>query len=158
MAGPILVLEDDTQVLDTVTDVLRSAGYGVIGLRHPELVLEVVAHEPPDLILVDMMLPAQSGIDVADRLWVNGFGAAPMIAMSASGIMLDLARQMPFFDALIRKPFDIDTLLSTVDRALADHDVLYQGRGNGMEQGQNAQGGDATSICHPRMCARLTID
>lgn len=118
MAARILVLEDDEHILQLITDILESEGYSVLGLRHPELILEVMAREQPDLLLVDIMLPRHSGIEVADRLWTNGFGDVPMMAMSASMIMLDLARQMPFFQEVVRKPFDMEMLLDDVDRVL----------------------------------------
>ena len=112
----ILVLEDDEHILQLLRDILESEGYSVVGLRHPELILDVMAREQPDLLLVDIMLPRRSGIEVADQLWTNGFGDIPMIAMSASTTMLDLARQMPFFQEVVRKPFDVVALLADVDR------------------------------------------
>jgi two-component system response regulator MprA len=120
MAGRILVIEDDEHVLETVTDMLQSGGHEVIGLRFPDLALDVVAHERPDLILLDVMLSKTSGIDVADRLWLNGFGTTPLVAMSASIVMTDLARQTPFFQAVMRKPFDIDRLLAQVSEVLSE--------------------------------------
>jgi CheY-like chemotaxis protein len=121
MVGRILVIEDDQQVLRMMTDLLESDGYEVIGLAYPDLVLQVVAHERPDLILMDIMLPKKSGVEVADQLWVNGFGATPMIALSASFIMADLARQSPFFECVLRKPFDMDELLGDVRTVLDAH-------------------------------------
>lgn len=120
-AGRILVIEDDLNILTMLTDMLGSTGYEVIGLRHPELVLDAVDHERPDLILVDIMLPGKSGVEVADQLWTNGFGTTPIIAMSASSSMMDLARHTPFFTHVIRKPFEMDTLLDDVRSALAEH-------------------------------------
>jgi CheY-like chemotaxis protein len=81
----------------------------------------VVTHERPDLILVDIMLPKSSGIEVADKLWMNGFGTTPMIALSASSVMVDLARQSPFFDVVLRKPFDMEELLDEVQNVLLAH-------------------------------------
>lgn len=121
MAGPILVIEDDHTVLEMMTDILKSSGYQVIGLAYPDLVLEVVSHERPDLILMDIMLPARSGIEVADQLWINGFGTIPIIALSASSVMTDLARQAPFFQRVLRKPFALEELLSSVADVVSDH-------------------------------------
>ena len=53
LAARILVLEDDEHILQLITDILESEGYSVLGLRHPELILEVMAREQPDLLLVD---------------------------------------------------------------------------------------------------------
>jgi CheY-like chemotaxis protein len=122
MAGRILVVEDDRQILEMLTDMLRVDGHEVIGLAYPELVLEVVDHERPDLILLDIMLPKTSGIEVADQLWVNGLGAIPIIATSASSVMIDLAHQTPFFERVVRKPFEMEKLLETVGEVLRAYD------------------------------------
>jgi DNA-binding response OmpR family regulator len=119
VAGKILVLEDDVYILELMKDILACDGHQVIGLGYPDLVLDVVGREKPDLIVIDIMLPKVSGVEVADRLWVNGFGSIPMIAMSASTIMLELARSTPFFCSVVRKPFDMVELLSEVELALA---------------------------------------
>jgi CheY-like chemotaxis protein len=87
-------------------------------VRHPDLVLQIVDRERPDLIVLDIMLPRMSGVEVADKLWVNGFGTIPIVGVSASGIMTDLANQTPFFASVIRKPFELDTLLRSVHDAL----------------------------------------
>lgn len=118
MAERILVVEDDASILEMTSDILRACGYDVIGVRYPDLVLQIVDRERPDLIILDIMLPRKSGVEVADQLWVNGFGTIPLIGMSASGIMTDLAGQTPFFTAVVRKPFDIDVLLGAIHKAL----------------------------------------
>ena len=121
MAEKILVIDDDQPVLEMLTDMLLTADYEVVGLSYPDLALEVVAHERPDLILMDIMLPKRSGIEVADQLWVNGFGSTPILAISASTIMIDLAHQTPFFEKVIRKPFDMTRMLDDVRDTLYAH-------------------------------------
>jgi CheY-like chemotaxis protein len=118
MAERILVVEDDASILEMTSDILRASGYEVLGVRHPDLVLQIVDRERPDLIVLDIMLPRMSGVEVADKLWVNGFGTIPIVGVSASGIMTDLANQTPFFASVIRKPFELDTLLRSVHDAL----------------------------------------
>lgn len=126
ITGRILVVEDEQTVLQMTSELLASEGFEVIELRFPELVLEVVEHERPDLILVDIMLPERSGIEVADALWVNGFGTIPLIAMSASCVMADLAHASPFFQRVLRKPFDIDELLGAVQSVLSANSVARE--------------------------------
>lgn len=125
MTGRILIIEDDPHILEMLTDMLESVGYKAIGLRYPELVLDVVSHERPDLILTDVMLPRSSGIEVADRLWINGYGTTPIIATSASGIMIDLACHTPFFERVLRKPFEMTELLDAVRDVISAHDPTF---------------------------------
>ncbi len=131
MTGRILVIEDDRNISEMLTDMLQSAGYEAIGLRHPDLVMEVVGHERPDLILLDVMLPRKSGIEVADQLWVNGFGAIPIIAMSASPIMIDLAGQTPFFESVLQKPFEMDAFLGEIHDVLREHIPSFESEAAG---------------------------
>jgi DNA-binding response OmpR family regulator len=119
VAGKILVLEDDRYILELVKDILGYEGHEVIGLSYPDLILDVVTRERPDAIVIDIMLPKVSGIEVADKLWLNGFASIPLIAMSASTVMADLARQTPLFCTVMRKPFDMAELLGAVDQALS---------------------------------------
>lgn len=114
MNKKILVVEDDDGVRQLLCDLGESAGYDVIGLPYPDLVLDVASHERPDLILVDMMLPRHSGVEIADKLHINGFGHIPIIATSASPIMRDLARQTSVFQAVVSKPFDVNVLLEVI--------------------------------------------
>ena len=69
---------------------------------------------------------------MADQPWTNGYGSIPMIAMSASTVMVDLARQTPFFQEVVGKPFDIGVLLDGIRRVLSE----VRSRGLSAEQGQ----------------------
>lgn len=131
MTGRVLVIEDDKIILEMVTEMLQGDGYEVIGLRYPDLALNVVEQERPDLILVDIMLPKRSGIEVAEEVRGNGFGSIPVVAMSASTIMVDLADHAECFCAVLQKPFDMDVLLDTLHGALTasapGHESVEQG-------------------------------
>jgi CheY-like chemotaxis protein len=64
------------------------------------------------------MLPANSGIEVAEDLRSAVFPTLPMIGMSASVIMRDLARLSGAFEVVLNKPFDLTVLLAAVDRLI----------------------------------------
>lgn len=70
----------------------------------------------PDVFLLDLMLPGMSGIDLARRLRDLGYLREPMIAMSASPRMLNAANRSGLFQETLAKPFDLSTLLDTVER------------------------------------------
>ncbi len=95
-------------------------GLDAVGISHPDVVLDVARHRAPDLFLIDVMLPKTSGIEVAEDLRRNGFAQTPMVALSASSIMQDLARHSGVFDGVLAKPFDIDRLLATIQEAVID--------------------------------------
>ena len=114
----VLVVEDDEHLLKLIQDILAAHGYAMSAAPHPDVVLDYARRDMPDLFLIDIMLPKQSGIEVADRLWLNEFGGTPMIAFSASTVMRDLARHTHLFCEVLPKPFDLTQFLDAVERAI----------------------------------------
>jgi CheY-like chemotaxis protein len=111
----VVVVDDEPDVLDLICSILEDEGYAVICLNHPVLTDDLKERvRSPDLFVLDIMLPSMSGIDLAHRLQTDGFNDIPMIAMSASPTMLDVAAQSELFHAYLGKPFDLDVLLGTV--------------------------------------------
>ena len=115
---PILVVEDDQLVLELLEEVIHSEGHVPIGVSHPDGALHSAMHHEPSLVLVDIMLPGRSGIEVAQELRDHGFKDTPMVAMSASNIMRELAMHTDLFQASIGKPFDIDCFCDLIQTLL----------------------------------------
>ncbi len=59
----ILVLDDDTLVLDIVETILAAEGYRVVALQDPHLALELIGKEEPELIISDVMMPVMTGFE-----------------------------------------------------------------------------------------------
>lgn len=114
----ILVVEDDAPLLQTLHDVLMMDGYDVVGVGDPGLALNVAESVAPDLVIVDVMLPVVSGIEVAAELRDSGFQDTPMIAITGSGLMLQVAAESDLFQAQFEKPLDFDDLRDCVDALL----------------------------------------
>lgn len=112
----IVVIEDERDVLRLLCDVLESDGFEVIGVGRPDQVQRVAQTAHPDVFLLDLMLPGMSGIELARRLRELGYLQEPMIAMSASPRMLNAAHRSGLFQETLAKPFDLSTLLDTVER------------------------------------------
>lgn len=116
----VVVIDDERDVLALICDVLEDEGYRAICLPDVERTPQLVQCEhTPALFLLDIMLPRTTGIEVARGLRATGFGQTPMIAMSASTAMLQAAVDSDLFQATIAKPFDLDTLLGTVEQYAA---------------------------------------
>jgi len=61
----ILIVEDEPQIVEVVSDYLKQAGYRVLSARDGQTGLTIARHERPDLIVLDLMLPgAMDGLDV----------------------------------------------------------------------------------------------
>lgn len=114
----VMVVEDDQQILDVIQQILQIEGFEVVGTGRADMVLGLARQARPGLVICDIMLSGDSGIEVAIRLRDSGFDDVPMLALSASELMLSFARQSGIFDACMSKPFDFDDLMGTINTLL----------------------------------------
>jgi len=73
----ILVVEDDPKVLSALTRGLALEGYEVDSAEDGPGALALAAARPPDVAVLDVMLPGMSGLEVCDRLRRDGVRVAP---------------------------------------------------------------------------------
>jgi DNA-binding response OmpR family regulator len=104
--GKILVVDDEREILDLLTDHLEDEGYAVSQAVDGEQALEGARREPPDLVLLDITIPGVNGLEVLRRLR-RDHPRIPVIMIT--GIEDEaLARstlKMGAFD-YVQKPFD----------------------------------------------------
>jgi len=110
----IVVIEDDSNILELLRDLLEYEGLRVIALSHPRLLEHLDSRAEIDIFLIDMMLPSVTGLDVAARLRAGRFPDTPMIALSASQSLLDAALDSGMFQSAVAKPFDVRDLVSCI--------------------------------------------
>jgi two-component system, OmpR family, KDP operon response regulator KdpE len=112
----VLVVDDEPQILRALQTNLRGAGYDVATATTAEEALSAAAMRPPDAVVLDLVLPDGSGIDVAREL--RSWSAAPILVLSVVG---DESEKVAALDAgaddYVEKPFGIDELLARL-RAL----------------------------------------
>jgi DNA-binding response OmpR family regulator len=77
----ILVVEDDPSLRDALVYNLRQEEHTPIGAGEAGLALDLARREQPDLVLLDLMLPGGSGLDVCRG--IRAFSAAPIIILTA---------------------------------------------------------------------------
>ena len=113
----ILVVDDDRPLLRALHITLTARGYDVHSAPDGRTALDVAAHHPPDLAIVDLGLPDMDGIAVIGAL--RGWSAAPIIVLSARHAepakinALDAGA-----DDYVTKPFGMGELLARVRAAL----------------------------------------
>ena len=112
----VAVVEDEPEILQLLSDVLRASEFPVMGYSDPYLIERSEGNDAPGVFFIDLMLPRMSGIQLAEELRACGYSDTPMIAMSASRIMLKFAARSSLFQATLVKPFDVDTVISLVER------------------------------------------
>jgi CheY-like chemotaxis protein len=117
----VLVVEDDPEIRNLVTDALESDGYEVLTATNGEDALQIVTSTRTDAVLVDIMLPKVDG-----RQFIRMCKAdpatrdIPMLVMSAG---YDARRDAELADLVfVAKPFDIEMLLMLVDDAVTQGD------------------------------------
>jgi two-component system KDP operon response regulator KdpE len=113
----VLVVDDEPQILRALKTSLRGAGYDVDTAETAEQALTALAVNPPDALILDLVLPDGRGTDVARELrtWSN----VPVIVLSVVG---DESEKVAALDAgaddYVTKPFGIDELLARLRAAL----------------------------------------
>ena len=109
---PVLVVDDDPDIRETLRFVLEDAGYPVYTAENGREALEVLgdAHPLPGLILLDLMMPVMSGDEMLKALkQVHALASIPVTIVTASG-----APMPPQASGILKKPVDLDVLLRIV--------------------------------------------
>jgi diguanylate cyclase (GGDEF)-like protein len=120
MLGKILAVDDIPDNLRVIAGFLLQAGYDVRPVTSGREALQVVAVDPPDLVLLDIRMPEMDGFAVCARLKADPATAnIPIVFLSASG---DLADKLQAFEAggadYIEKPFQEREVLARVELQL----------------------------------------
>ena len=116
----VLVVDDEDVIRETVREILTDEGYRVIAAPEGSEVLDLVASENPDVILLDVWMPEMDGI-VLLRQIRREHPEARVIMISGHGSIhaAVTATKLGAFD-FIEKPLSLDGLLATIERACDD--------------------------------------
>jgi CheY-like chemotaxis protein len=111
----ILLVEDDLDIRDVVQEVLEEQGHDVVPARTGRQALEFLAldaQSPPDLVILDLMMPIMTGWQVLETIRrTPQLADIPVVVVTAATQDRPLGAQ-----AFLRKPFDIGDLLETIRR------------------------------------------
>jgi DNA-binding response OmpR family regulator len=116
-ARKVLVIDDSLMLLSFVKEILTEANYEAVTAATAEEGLAAAANDPPDLILLDFVLPDMKGDEVCQRLTDNAATASvPIVYMSGFGSDLqpDQIKNANVIGSL-NKPFTSDLLIKTVE-------------------------------------------
>jgi two-component system KDP operon response regulator KdpE len=113
----ILVVEDDAPLRDALATSLRAHGYETTEAGTAEEAVVLAGHDLPDLVLLDLSLPAADGFHALDRL--RTFTAIPIVVLTVRDAKDDKVRALDRgADDYVVKPFDLDELLARLRAAL----------------------------------------
>jgi two-component system alkaline phosphatase synthesis response regulator PhoP len=118
MTAKILIIEDEAGLVTTLRDRLRKHGYLVSAASDGESGLAMALRDPVDLILLDLMLPGQSGLAVCEKLRKAG-SATPILMLTARRQTKDKVVGLKAGgDDYLTKPFQMAELLARVEALL----------------------------------------
>lgn len=143
MERGVLVVDDDPEFLDAVSQILSGLGYSVSCARDGEEAIALLhrsAANPPGLVLLDVRMPKLDGETV--RAWIKAVPSmAEVPVVLVSGHPLDGQVHEPF-EGFVRKPFDLETLLTMATRfcgvAAALPELAPEGPASGGRAGPSA--------------------
>jgi CheY-like chemotaxis protein len=117
----VLVIDDHAATLSLLVDLLETEGYRVECAESAAAGLSRLQHGPVDLLLVDLMLPDLSGLEVSRRVRTRSdLADVPIVLYSAAtGPGWEQACLAAGANEYIAKPFDIEKLLGLVHIHLA---------------------------------------
>ena len=117
----ILIVEDEPKLGQLLIDYLRAASYAPTLISHGDQVLPYVRQTPPDLILLDVMMPGLNGFEVAEKLKENPETRdIPIIFLTALNATSDVVRGFKAgANDFISKPFHKEELLIRVSHQIS---------------------------------------
>ena len=125
----MLVVDDEPQILRALSTSLRAAGYEVETAATAEAALAQAAMRPPDVLIIDLVLPDGNGTEVCRE--IRTWSTAPVIVLSAVG---DEQEKVAALDAgaddYVTKPVGLDELLARLRAVLrrmgpAGEDIVH---------------------------------
>ncbi len=116
LKSKILIVEDEREIRDLISIILLRAGYAVDAVESAELARQNIEKETYDLLILDWMLPKESGIDLMDSIRKNHKSKGPSILLVTAraepeDIVIGLDRGA---DDYVTKPFDSKVLVARV--------------------------------------------
>lgn len=120
MSKTILIADDEKNILISLEFLMKREGYEVIVAHNGQEAIDAISREPPDLVLLDVMMPKKTGFDVCQEVRANpDLKDMQIVMLTAKGRDTDIAKGLAMgANDYVIKPF------STRDLAQKVHDML----------------------------------
>jgi len=113
----ILIVDDEPNIIATLSPLLRTRGYDVLSAMTGRSALDVVERDTPELIILDLGLPDMAGVEVCRQ--IRQTTSAPILVLSARGAEGDKVHALDAgADDYVTKPFGAQELLARIRVAL----------------------------------------
>jgi two-component system, OmpR family, alkaline phosphatase synthesis response regulator PhoP len=120
VSASILVVDDEPNIVLSVEFLLKQAGFRVRTVSNGEAALAAIAQEPPDLVLLDVMIPGRDGYAVCQEIRNNpAWRDMRIIMLTAKGGDIQREKGLSLgADEYVTKPFSTRELVERVRRML----------------------------------------
>jgi FixJ family two-component response regulator len=115
----IAIVDDDVSMLRALRRLLRSVGFAVVTYASVEEFLQSGLQARIGCLVLDVMMPGMSGLDLLDRLAASGMTLPGIIITACTDEQTRLRAEQAGVVAYLRKPFEEEALLEAIQRALA---------------------------------------
>jgi DNA-binding response OmpR family regulator len=135
----ILIAEDNAEIRALVSSILVEEGHKVSVAQNGQQALDMMLEDPPDVLLLDIMMPQMDGYTVLKEVKSSGIrDAMKIMILTAKTSESDWVRGYKLgADAYVTKPFDIDELTGQIDELLSmTKDQLRQRREQELDKAQ----------------------
>lgn len=124
MNSPILIIDDDLEMRDSLQSLLKSGGFDTKITASADAALSYLEQEDPDAIICDVRMPRTDGLTFLEK--ISGRDVAPVLMISAHGdIPMAVEALQKGAHSFIEKPFDPRRLLNAVEKVV-EHHRLYK--------------------------------
>ena len=113
----ILIIEDEEDINDAISEVLVDAGYNVVSAKNGRIGLELALKEHPDLILLDLVMPVMDGRETLRRLHEDSWGrTAKIIILTSMDDVTNIASAHDYHitDYIIKAHISLEDVLKKV--------------------------------------------
>lgn len=117
----ILVVEDDTLLMNSIVEVLTQAGFKVLQAKDGKLGLETALKHHPELILSDNLMPVMNGIEMVKELRKDDWGRKAQVIIMTNMYAADMLNQTleaGVTDYVMKSDFSVDKVVELVRNRL----------------------------------------
>jgi EAL domain-containing protein (putative c-di-GMP-specific phosphodiesterase class I) len=131
MPKKLLVVDDEVEICEFVRDVAEELGFDVAITTDPTEFRQQYIDTPPDVVIMDLMMPKADGIELLHQMWEAASGAQVIVMSGVDARLLMAARRLAESHnlrilAAIEKPVTVARLRDVLSRAARDEDVVSE--------------------------------
>lgn len=120
MGHTLLIIDDDEKLNALLTDYLKGFGFHATSATHPAEGLKALRRDPPDLVILDVMLPGMDGFEVCKA--IRRESTVPIVMLTARGEVMDRIVGLELgADDYLAKPFEPRELVARIQSVLRRH-------------------------------------